>query len=39
MRFGYIRVSTRDQNVDRQILELKAECDEVFIDRISGRKA
>lgn len=39
MRFGYIRVSTRDQNVDRQIYELKEECDEVFIDRISGRKA
>ena len=39
MKFGYIRVSTRDQNVDRQILELKSECDEVFIDRISGRKS
>lgn len=39
MRFGYIRVSTRDQNVDRQIDALAAECDEMFIDRISGRKA
>lgn len=39
MEFGYIRVSTRDQNVDRQIMELEAKCDEVFIDRISGRKA
>ncbi|MEL6661010.1 MAG: recombinase family protein [Bacteroidota bacterium] len=39
MIFGYIRVSTRDQKVDRQILELHEECDEVFIDRVSGRKA
>jgi DNA invertase Pin-like site-specific DNA recombinase len=39
MKFGYIRVSTRDQNVDRQIDALELECDEVFIDRISGKKA
>lgn len=39
MIFGYIRVSTVDQNVDRQIDELKDECNELFIDRLSGRKA
>ena len=38
MRFGYLRVSTKDQNVDRQIDLLREECDEVFIDRMSGRK-
>lgn len=36
MTFGYIRVSTRDQNTDRQIMELEDQCDEVFIDRKSG---
>ena len=39
MKLGYIRVSTRDQNVDRQIDELNADCEKVFIDRCSGRKA
>lgn len=39
MTFGYIRVSTVDQNVDRQIDQLQDSCDELFIDRISGRKS
>ena len=39
MIFGYIRVSTKEQNIDRQFDELENQCDELFIDRISGRKA
>lgn len=35
--FGYARVSTRMQNPDRQIDELKQKCDEVFIDYGSGK--
>ena len=38
MIFGYIRVSTRDQNVDRQVVELQDQCEEVFIDKMSGAK-
>lgn len=39
MVFAYLRVSRRDQNTDRQIDELAADSDEVFIDRMSGTKA
>lgn len=34
-RIGYIRVSTSDQNIDRQLAEL--ELDRVFVDRASGK--
>lgn len=40
MRFGYIRVSTKGQNIDRQLAKLKSlEIDErnIFIDRQSGK--
>lgn len=38
MRFGYIRVSTREQNIERQIDRLKeANCDKYFIDKRSGK--
>lgn len=41
MRFGYCRVSTREQNLDRQIEALEAEGIEaknIFTDKISGVK-
>ncbi len=40
MKFGYARVSTKDQNPELQIDALKsAGCDEVFVEKVSGRKA
>lgn len=40
MKFGYSRVSTRDQNPNLQIDALKeAQCDEIFVDAISGSKS
>lgn len=39
MIFGYIRVSTKDQNVDRQVAELEGQVDKMFIDKVSGRKS
>ena len=33
---GYIRVSTSDQNIDRQIEQLK-HCEHTFIDKVSGK--
>lgn len=40
MKFGYIRVSTRDQNTARQEQMMKDEgCDRVFIDKCTGRHA
>ena len=40
MKYGYIRVSTKEQNTDRQITALtKAGVDErkIFVDRLSGK--
>lgn len=36
MKLGYIRVSTEDQLVDRQIDSLKALCDRLFIEHVSA---
>lgn len=40
MKYGYVRVSSKDQNIDRQIVAMKAECicdKNIFIDRQSGK--
>jgi len=40
MIFGYCRVSTEEQILDRQIEVLKKyNCDEIFTDKITGTKA
>ena len=37
MRIGYVRVSSLDQNPDRQIEELKAQqAEKIFMDKVSG---
>lgn len=36
MKLGYIRVSTREQNVDRQLQALNDQCDELMIERTSA---
>ncbi|WP_040755968.1 recombinase family protein, partial [Vitreoscilla stercoraria] len=33
---GYVRVSTVDQNIERQLEQLQ-HCDELFIDKVSGK--
>ena len=33
---GYVRVSTVDQNIERQLEQLQY-CDELFIDKVSGK--
>ena len=40
MRIGYVRVSSLDQNPDRQIEDLKAQqVEKIFMDKISGKSA
>ena len=36
MKIGYLRVSTEEQNADRQVDALKPLCDEVFIEKLSA---
>lgn len=40
MKYGYVRVSTKEQNVDRQltpILKEKIEMKQIYIDKASGK--
>lgn len=40
MKLGYARVSTQDQNLDRQIDQLKAVgCERIFTEKITGTKS
>lgn len=40
MKFGYARVSTKDQSLDLQVDALKKEgCKEIFSEKLSGRSA
>ena len=39
MNFGYMRVSTADQNLDRQEQQLKeAGCEKIFFEKVTGTK-
>ncbi len=39
MKFGYMRVSTIDQNLDRQEQQLKeAGCERMFFEKVTGTK-
>ncbi|MGX7112399.1 recombinase family protein [Gemella cuniculi] len=40
MRYGYIRVSTKEQNIDRQLVAMEKEnisVGNIFIDKVSGK--
>lgn len=36
MKLGYLRVSTEEQNTDRQIDALKPLCDDIFVEKLSA---
>ena len=41
MKYGYIRISTKEQDTTRQMMSLKREGileENIFIDKISGRE-
>ena len=41
MRYGYVRVSTKEQNIDRQfsaLVENKLSKENIFIDYVSGKR-
>ncbi|HCC4236077.1 TPA: recombinase family protein, partial [Klebsiella pneumoniae] len=37
MIYGYARVSTKEQNLDRQLTALKPICDVVKVEKVSGK--
>lgn len=38
IKVGYIRVSTTNQSIDRQVDQLKdVGCEKIFIDKMSGK--
>lgn len=40
MKYGYVRVSTKEQNIDRQIAEMtkeKLEMKQIYVDKASGK--
>ena len=37
MIYGYARVSTKEQNLDRQLEELKKCTDKIYADKLSGK--
>jgi DNA invertase Pin-like site-specific DNA recombinase len=40
MKIGYARVSTKEQNIDKYIEELKKEgCEKIFYEKVSGAKS
>ena len=39
MKIGYARVSTKEQNLDLQIDDLKSSgCEKIYTDKVSGAK-
>ncbi|WP_176492244.1 recombinase family protein, partial [Escherichia coli] len=37
MKFGYVRVSSQDQNTERQEAALAGLCDDIFVEMKSGK--
>lgn len=36
-RVGYARMSSKDQNIDRQLVALEEDVSKIFLDKLSGR--